>query len=317
MSSELFRKVRLLKSREDVLTATKALSNYLCGISYHISEDEPELKKLLGGGHGTSQVTLTEGEEIRHLPLSDLKKLAFYNSYHWRLLSSFLDQGGSEEKIHVTPRLLRRLILSTPHWLKTGAGNERLEMDIAGEAKLTPRQLFVVLRTLSNSLHSIKWNVVMHSFRNAISSPEFLERAVKSPDLAYFGSKTLHESLQDFEKARESGDVSHLRNWHYKILSGASGFSNALPEEIDFLSQRGLSPETIKELMGNATGNYSMRVLLSPRAVTVTDRGLGKLYATISRFRRGGGTSTVFQEREAKIERKTEGQETTTRLSFA
>jgi hypothetical protein len=224
-------------------------------------------------------------------------------------------------------------------------------VSLEGEPDVSFGQLFTVLRSASNSLHSLELNKILFNFNKALNDPKKLEETVKylssdealrksltetqEPEdvervLGYFkhdfsesswtSQGVLHPSvvesvLEDLKQKRfEKFDFNH-----YRVLAEASGLNGATAGIARRWFHSG-SPETdyLREGLRRASNNMSLNVNVSSSGARLHDTGFGRFYSDIAHLRKyhGGGTSGFLQERAATIARSFDGKTTKTHLKF-
>ncbi|HII39296.1 TPA: hypothetical protein HA318_04830 [Candidatus Micrarchaeota archaeon] len=208
-------------------------------------------------------------------------------------------------------RLTKELAANTPHLLNHGFKN-RIPINVSGQARLTPGQAFALLRTASNSLHSLVLNRIFHGFRNALENPEKLEATA-----ARFSPKELAYSAQDI-----AGIIAEVKDRkfgaflspHLMLLAHQAG----LPIEptATVLIQFNTCGETLRDGIAAAKTPRPLEIRLSARKTIVKGHGMGKNYPALAEQRLQGRTSLFLQKRAAKITRKLGPNQASTTLEF-
>ncbi len=226
-----------VETREQANKTTGLIAHTLQLLTLNISEKEKDLRFFMHtGSHGFQDLSGLEAP--KNASVDYLKTLFFYNGLHWSGVanlsgadSPFKDskipfEGTALEftrdgKIRVTPKILKEMISATPHLVNAGF-EDKVKISVTGEAELTPGQLFALLRSASNALHSIKMNIVLHSLRTAVedasikkvveerSNPENYERICRES----LGGRHSETTIQSVIKMlQETGSDTDLRTF--------------------------------------------------------------------------------------------------------
>ncbi len=274
-----FEASKSVKSGEEALEASKAIGLSM-GWLYGRAKSK-KLRELFGKGHGPGEVSTKPFMLFPGLEKS--RSLLRYSGFHWAGIAHTLDGSinfptGSDPRLGLTvlpdgnlrlsEGLLSNIILHTPHYVMAGIKNA-FTHEIIGQAELTPRELFLIMRTVSNCQHSLAFNKALFSFRDKFDAG----------------------AVSRFEHACPDEQSRILRRKGVGI--GERGLLLGLVRD-------GLFSSTLP----HAHGSSSLSIRFVPNGAVVEDIGLGKAYADVAGRRFLGGTSGFLQRRVARITRR-------------
>lgn len=224
--------------------------------------------------------------------------------------------------IEFTPGALKELIWAIPHHKNTDLENS-IKIKIKGKRELTLGNFFTLIRTVSNSLHSVNLNTILYKYKQVLRNPELIRQTVKKlsskqefrrttektydpetiDDLIkgniheWRGNSRIHPSLaKEVEKRLINGQITTAED--YFVLTSATGlhFKTAM-------LTYSLPRKLFYKALAAANNTAKVNITISEKKAKVTNTGLGKVYAEISKLRLGAGTSNFLQEKTARIKR--------------
>ncbi len=246
----------------------------------------------------------------------ELHWLQAYNAIHWGGIAEFYGaipqlQGIStvcqdteikfdeHDLIRVSPELVRQLIASTPHLLEIDM-KEEVPITVSGSAFMSLPELFTLLRTASNSLHSITVGMLCSMIAKASDNITAVDNAIaietKRSEVRRITPEQLKQDIQNKAFAR-------FDEFHFEVLMRVAGYQK-YPNIARILEGRyHLTEANLSELLSLPPRNFGLNVELSDKKAVVTDTGIGTVYVPISEKRSGGKTSGFIQNAVAEIRR--------------
>lgn len=309
-----------LRTKEETLGVYIPVEDSLMKLQGRISKQEGDLKNFLGGAHGVNDVLSVVLHQRKWNP-SFARSFFFYNGFHWGGVANILGaeptlqnaklrfQGKTIEftadgKVKATPALVAGLARATPHLNEYKLG-KFMHISARGRTELTPGQVFVVLRAASNSLHSLKMNVVLYRFRKALQTPGLIEKTLnfmsKPRNLSTvinrtFGKEYLRkypnipENIRDNPNAWEHhgavhpedrnevledlhrNDIESFRTRHFNVLVAAS----KMPPSAGTLVRRtlawGADSADMQTALEKADGKNRLFIKLNPETTSAIKR---------------------------------------------
>jgi len=304
--------------------------NQISGIARYADQG---LKGIMFAAHGYMKICLgifsennlfyfkSRGFPVMEFGKKELQWLQAYNAIHWGGIAQFYGvpprlQGLSvncngtdisfdeQGRIAVTSELVRQLIASTPHLIEATV-KEWIPITVSGSANMTLPELFTLLRTASNSLHSTTLGVICSKMGQALNDQEAIEKAI---ELEHRATHNIY--LRSKEAALQvKSDISRrafqkFGDDHFVVLMRAAGypyFPNISMSQLN--STYRLQNADLAGLFSLPKREYGLQVELKDRVAVVTDTGISSLYIPISQNRKGGRTSGFIQNAVADIRR--------------
>ncbi len=327
-ASVLYLRAAALPDFEDSWKAHCKLDDALSKISGVAKYAGNELLDLMYRGHGVMKISLAFylSNTILYLKSKNIPTMKFdseelhwlqaYNAIHWGGIAEFYGaipqlQGIStvcqdteikfdeHDLIRVSPELVRQLIASTPHLLEIDM-KEEVPITVSGSAFMSLPELFTLLRTASNSLHSITVGMLCSMIAKASDNITAVDNAIaietKRSEVRRITPEQLKQDIQNKAFAR-------FDEFHFEVLMRVAGYQK-YPNIARILEGRyHLTEANPSELLSLPSRNFGLNVELSDKQAVVTDTGIGTVYVPISEKRSGGKTSGFIQNAVADIRR--------------